>query len=293
MTFTRPQVAIVAPEGVPLRFGAAAASERIVAFGLDVAIQATVLLLLGLPILFVFGPGGMMLLWFLLRHGYFVWFETRRNGATPGKKRFHLRVVRADGGPLTTGILVARNLSREVECFLPMVMLLAPEQWFDDHAGLVRAFAAVWLLLLLFFPLFNVQRLRLGDLLAGTRVVVSPPSELLRDLADGRAGSEPAKAARFVFQEAQLSIYGEHELHVLEDLLRKARAPGGAAALAAVTAKITVRIGWQGGEIPPAEQLLFLREFYAAQRRHLEHAMLLGRRRQRKKAAVRPAPPPR
>lgn len=75
MTFTRPQVAIVAPEGVPLRFGAAAASERIVAFGLDVAIQATVLLLLGLPILFVFGPGGMMLLWFLLRHGYFVWFE--------------------------------------------------------------------------------------------------------------------------------------------------------------------------------------------------------------------------
>lgn len=293
MNYARPQVTIVAPEGVPLRFGAAAASERIVAFGLDVAIQATVMLLLGLPIAFVFGAGGVMLLWFLLRHGYFVWFETRRNGATPGKKRFHLRVVRADGGPLTTGILVARNLSREVECFLPMVMLLAPEQWFDDHTGLVRAFAAVWLLLLLFFPLFNVQRLRLGDLLAGTRVVVSPPSELLRDLADGRAGSEPAKAARFVFQEAQLSIYGEHELHVLEDLLRKARAPGGAAALAAVTAKITVRIGWQGGEIPPAEQLLFLREFYAAQRRHLEHAMLLGRRRQRKKTAVRSAPPPR
>lgn len=293
MTYVRPQVTIVAPEGVPLRFGAAAVSERIVAFGLDVAIQATVMVGLGLPIGFVFGAGGVMLLWFLVRHGYFVWFETRRNGATPGKKRFHLRVVRADGGPLTTGILVARNLSREVECFLPIVMMLGPEQWFADHVGLVRVVSAVWLLLLLFFPLFNVQRLRLGDLLAGTRVVVSPPAELLRDLADGRTSGQAEPAARFVFQEAQLSIYGEHELQVLEELLRKARAPGGAAALAAVTAKITARIGWQGSEIRPAEQLLFLREFYAAQRRHLEHAMLLGRRRQRKKAAVRPAPPPR
>ena len=69
-----------------------------------------------------------MLWFFLLRHGYFVFQETRGNGTTFGKRRFHLRVIRADGGPLTTEILLARNLTREVELFLPSILILSPNE---------------------------------------------------------------------------------------------------------------------------------------------------------------------
>lgn len=293
----RPQtVQILAPEGIVLRFGNAAASERLVAFATDLTILLAIALVLGIALGMVFGIGAVFLLVFLLRQGYFVWCETRGNGSTPGKRRFHLRVVRADGGPLTTGILLARNLTREVEFFLPLQVLTSPESLFPEHEGLVRLVAAAWVIGLLFFPFATKERLRLGDLLAGTRVVLSPPAPLLRDLADARVAAETPLPARFQFREAQLAIYGEKELQVLEDLLRKARAQGDAELLAAVTRKITDRIGFVG-EVPKAEQLEFLRSFYAAQRRHLEAALLLGRRRERKQerkpAAPPPPPPPR
>lgn len=292
---SRPQVTIVCPEGVPLRFGAAAASERVVAFVYDLTLLGLLLLVLGFLAWWTLGGGAVVLLVFLLRQGYFVWFEARANGTTPGKRRLRLRVVRADGGPLSTGILIARNLTREVEFFLPLSVLLAPDTLFPNHEGLLRVVAAVWVVGLMFVPLATPERLRIGDLLAGTRVVVVPEAQLLRDLADARGAGPAAQAApaeRFVFREAQLSIYGEHELQVLESLLRKARAVDGEAAVAAVAAKIAARIGWDGGEPGPREQLEFLQAFYAAQRRHLENRLLLGRRRERKAAKTPPAAPP-
>lgn len=284
---------ILAPEGIELHFGTAAASERLVAFGVDLLVMAATLLVLGIALGLVAGLGGVLLLGFLLRQGYFVWFETRWNGATPGKRRFNLRVVRADGGPLTTEILLARNLTREVEMFLPITVLIVPDLMFGDHAGLLRVIASIWVLLLLFFPLTNRHRLRIGDLLAGTRVVVAPAVPLLRDMADSRDAAAAPKAARFVFTDAQLSIYGEHELQVLEDVLRKARAPGGEETVAAVTKKIAARIGWTGDAPVVRDQAEFLRDFYTAQRHHLENRMLLGRRRATKqaKAARRPTKP--
>jgi uncharacterized RDD family membrane protein YckC len=291
-----PPVVILAPEGVPLRFGAAAASERLVAFTMDLAILLLLTLFVGVGLGLTFGRGAVLLAMFLLRQGYFVYCETRQNGSTPGKRRLHLRVVRADGGPLSTGILIARNLSREVEFFLPLSLLLQPDALFAEHQGFVRLLASAWVLGLLFFPLLTPERLRIGDLLAGTRVVVSPPAPLLTDLADARVAAEQPKAERFQFRAAQLGIYGEHELQVLEGLLRKVRAAGGDSAVAAVVDKIVARIGWEGEPIAAAEQLAFLRAFYAAQRRHLEDGLLLGRRRARKqpKAATQPkAPPPR
>ncbi|MFM1870978.1 MAG: hypothetical protein RL398_400 [Planctomycetota bacterium] len=292
---SRPIEEIVSPEGVPLRFGAAAASERIVAFAFDFGILVVASLLLSILFALVFGPGGAMLVPFVLRQGYFVWFETRWNGTTPGKRRFDLRVVRADGGPLSTEILLARNLTREVEFFLPLTVIYTPDALFAEHEGVVRLVASLWVLGLLFFPLGNPKRLRIGDLLAGTRVVHAPRAQLLRDMADQRVAAEAAKAGVFTFREAQLTVYGEHELQVLEEVLRKARLPGGAETVAAVAAKIARRIGWEG-PIPDREGLAFLRDFYAAQRRHLEHALLLGKRRERKASpakSFRSPPPPR
>jgi uncharacterized RDD family membrane protein YckC len=291
MNTRRPTVELLAPEGIALRFGAAAASERLVAFATDLMVLTLLATVLGVGLALLLGPGAVILLVFVLRQGYFVWCETRANGSTPGKRRFHLRVVRADGGPLTTGILLTRNLTREVEFFLPLQVLVSPDVLFPDHQGLLRILATGWVLGLLLFPFATEERLRLGDLLAGTRVVISPPAPLLRDMADARVAAEVPPPPRYHFREAQLAIYGEKELLVLEDVLRKARTPGGTELLAAVTRKITQRIGF-ADQVPAAERLEFLRSFYAAQRQHLENALLLGRRRARKQAAPHPLPPP-
>lgn len=280
-----PAQVVRSPEGFDLHFRTAAASERLVALAIDLAIVLLLFLVAAFVCLKTLAVAPFLLLFFFLRHGYFLWSELRGNGTTLGKRRFHLRVIRADGGPLTTEILLARNLTREVELFLPMVLLLAPDVVFAEHEGIVRVLASLWMLGLLFFPLANAQRLRIGDLLAGTRVVLSPPVSLARDLADRRpegSAKKDAPAAEFVFTAAQLAIYGEHELTVLEDVLRKAQT-GKDDTVTAVAAAIAKRIGWNDVRGIRQRERGFLRAFYAAQREHLEQRLLLGSRRLRKK----------
>ena len=274
---------VLAPEGIELRFGTATAAERLIALAVDLVLLLLLAFVLAIPLGIVAGVPGVVLLLFALRYGYFAWFETRWNGRTPGKRLFHLRVIRADGGPLSTEVVLARNLTREVELFVPMIVIMAPAMLFPQHSGLVRLLATAWVLLLLFFPLTNRHRLRLGDLLAGTRVVVSPPQPLLRDFADHRESASAVATPRTDFRSEELEVYGEHELHVLEEVLRKASLEGGKDLVDAVTRSIHKRLG--RGEVPsaPNEQRDFLQAFYRAQRAHLEQRRLLGRGRARKR----------
>ena len=46
---------------------------------------------------------------FVIRMFYFIYFELRSGGSTPGKKRLGLRIVSRDGGPLTAGAVCARS----------------------------------------------------------------------------------------------------------------------------------------------------------------------------------------
>lgn len=280
-----PEQVVRSPEGIDLHFRTAAASERLVALAIDLAIVLLLFLVGGFLFFLTLSATPFLLLFFFLRHGYFLWSEVRGNGTTLGKRRLHLRVIRADGGPLTTEVLLARNLTREIELFLPLVLLLNPDVMFAEHEGIVRVLASVWMLALLFFPLTNAQRLRIGDLLAGTRVVLSPPVALASDLADRRPDAKAKQdvpTAEFVFTEAQLVIYGEHELTVLEDLLRKAH-HGKDVAVDAVTAAIVKKIGFTDAAAIRGRERQFLQAFYAAQREHLEQRLLLGKRRLRKK----------
>jgi len=153
----------------------------------------------------------------------------------------------------------------------------------------------VWILMLLLFPLTNRLRLRVGDLLAGTLVVLAPKAVLLGDqsagtaveLASHRGASAAAGAASapapYEFTDKQLDVYGIYELQVLEDVLRKA-ADGqmhDLLALDTVAEKIKAKLAWDGGHgrVDPDR---FLREFYAALRARLEHRMLLGERKEDK-----------
>ena len=93
-----------------------------------------------------------------------------------------------------------------------------------------------------------------------------------------RPGTAPAVA--HVFSDAQLAIYGIYELQVLEGVLRTS--PGDPAhldVLRTVSEKVRAKIRYQGKVVDDER---FLREFYAAQRAHLEQKLLFGQRRQDK-----------
>ena len=161
-----------------------------------------------------------------------------------------------------------------------------PEHYHGGHSGIVASVSAIWVILLLLFPLTNKHRLRIGDLLAGTRVVVAPPRRLLPDMAEDTAGkkSQNRRVDEPSFTDRELSIYGIKELEVLEEVLRKAKEHGGKETTAAVMESIQKRIDWQ--DTRKWDPVTFLRAFYRVQRKHLEDKLLLGQRREHKVAAA-------
>src|SRR4051794_24385858 len=98
------------------------------------------------------GLSALAIIWligmFVLRNGYFIGFELRGRAATPGKRISGLRVIARDGGRLTADAVIARNLMREIEVFLPLSFLSAraAEGAVDRWLGLLGfAWTAVFL----------------------------------------------------------------------------------------------------------------------------------------------------
>jgi uncharacterized RDD family membrane protein YckC len=277
---------VVTPEGVPITFTVATAGDRAGAFLLDLLViglaLVALLLLAGMADRAAHLEGSwidafLFLAFFLLKVFYWPYFEMRRQGATPGKRRLGLRVVDAAGGPLTAEAVIVRNLTREIEVWMPLAFLVAPHSLWPGAPAWATLLSGAWLLVFALMPLFNRNRLRIGDMVAGTMVVLAPRAVLLEDL--GRSAGE-GKAPRLpdhVFTDEQLDVYGIYELQVLEDLLRKARerADGGRA-LRVVRDRIQRKIEW--GRVGKEEPESFLKDFYAALRARLESRLLLGKR---------------
>ncbi len=270
---------VVTPEGVPLRFAVALAGDRLGAFLLDLLAIGGIVLAIVVPLALLAARGllegdlvlaAAVLSIFLVRTFYFAFFELSWQGQTPGKRRLRIRAVDGRGGPLTAEAIIARNLTRELELFLPMVALFAPEALFPGAPAGARLAAVAWMLVLGFLPLFNQDRLRIGDLVAGTVVVRAPDALLLQDLTE----SAPLDAVAFT--DAQLDVYGIYELQVLEQVLRGKGQGGHADAVRTVAAKIREKIGWSG---PASDDEPFLDAFYAALRGRLERRLLFGKRR--------------
>ena len=267
----------VTPEGVDLQLQVGAYVERLLALLIDLAIIAGCLI--GLTLLALAAAmaakdksllNAVAVIWllgsFLLRLGYFVGFELSGAGATPGKRAMKLRVISRDGRRLTADAVFARNAMRELEVFLPGSFLLAGGEGVD--AALILL-GAIWTGVFILFPLFNRDRLRLGDLAAGAMVVKAPKLKLLKDIA----GDAPSPVGGLSFTEAQLDAYGIKELQVLEDVLRG----NDRRTLAAVAAQIRTKIGWEGPT--DVADRSFLSAYYAALRGRLETGLLFGRRR--------------
>jgi uncharacterized RDD family membrane protein YckC len=273
---------VVTPEGVPLRLEVAAAGDRVGALLLDVLLVALLsagllVPLVALAAVSVVGRdlvlAAAVLAVFLVRTFYFTGFELAWQGQTPGKRRLGIRAVDARGGPLAAEAIIARNLTRELELFLPVIALFAPQVLFPGAPGWLAVLPLGWMLLFGFLPLFNRDRLRVGDLVAGTVVIRAPSAVLLEDL------SARAPAAAYAFTEAQLDVYGVYELQVLEGVLRGEGTAGHAEAVATVAAKIRQKLEVEG---PPGDDLAFLQAFYAALRGRLERRLLFGKRRRSK-----------
>jgi uncharacterized RDD family membrane protein YckC len=263
---------ILTPEGIELPVDLAEPGERLVAFTIDLFIWlcATLTLYMGIGALLLSGYGGqiaitlILFIAFIVRNLYFIYFEILWRGATPGKRICGLRVIDRRGGPTESGAIVARNLTREVEVFLPVGLMLSA----GGGGTLEKLSIMAWLALFAALPLFNRDRLRSGDLIAGTMVVAIPKALLL-----GELGNAPAA---YTFSPRQLGIYGAFELQVLEELLRRPPTPDTDGLLANVCARIVNRIGWSD-RIQPGDVRPFLNAFYAAERAQLERNRLFGK----------------
>ena len=177
-------VDVETPELVVLTYSIAGIGSRVVAALVDLVIcfatmaaLAIATVVLELPMRIgagLFGRGGSWLIAFLVLAqfavlwGYYVLFEGLRDGQTPGKRIFRLRVVREGGYSVTFGASALRNLVR--------VLDLQPGFFYLVGLGSMLA---------------TKRSRRLGDLVAGTIVVREEVRELPRATpARVRAGAE-------------------------------------------------------------------------------------------------------
>jgi uncharacterized RDD family membrane protein YckC len=266
---------LVTPEGIDLGVTLADMGQRAGAFLIDALLLLAAMI--GLTILAAYSggdAGGMAerlpaIIWllgfFVLRNGYFIIMEMRPRAATFGKRWTGIRVVARDGGRLTGDAIIARNLMREIEVFLPLVMIVSTLASGDIDAAMAWL-GVIWTGVFLIFPWLNKDRLRVGDLLAGTWVIRTKKAMLLDDLA-----ATPLVSA-VTFSHAQLDAYGTYELDTLDRVIRT----GDPATRLTVAQSIIDKIGWphEVRDIDP-----FLNAYYTQLRVRLERGLMMGKRR--------------
>jgi uncharacterized RDD family membrane protein YckC len=159
------QLTIDTPEQVALRFPVAGVGSRFLAVLIDTLLQIAVYIAIILILVLIASSAPktaagqlsrnaekwliaiLIFIHFILYWGYFTLFEAFKNGQTPGKMVFKLRVIQDSGRQITFFEAMTRNLIRVID-LLPGFYL----------AGVVAM-------------LCNRRHKRLGDLAAGTLVV--------------------------------------------------------------------------------------------------------------------------
>ncbi|MEL8056886.1 MAG: RDD family protein [Pseudomonadota bacterium] len=273
---------LITPEGAALNLRIASAGERAGALFIDLSIMLVCALIALFGIGWIassFGYEGwriagavFLLIIFGLRVFYFMGFELGQRAATPGKRALGLRVAARDGSRLTANSVIVRNFMRELEVFLPIISLIVFTNSDQNESGWINLLILIWAMIFMLFPVFNREKLRAGDLIAGTMVIHAPKVQLLKDIT-AKASNRDSNDA--LFTPAQLDVYGIHELHVLEDVLRQSTSD----VRKTVAERIQKKIAWDG---PLLSELEFLERFYAALRKHLEQRMLFGERKEDK-----------
>ncbi len=287
---------VITPEGVALPFVLAARGARAAALLLDLAMIGAAMIATTLTLIWIAGGLGikmadieadvpkaralqaLAIVWiiamFLFRNAWFLFFELGPRGATPGKRITGIRVAARGTERLTTEAVIARNIVRDIELFMPIVFIGGAFAAGSD-TDLAGWAGAVWFAIFVLFPFFNRDALRCGDVIAGTWVVETPR----RKLGEALSVSAPAAAAdqAYTFTEQELAVYGEFELQTLERVLREGKGP----ALDDVAEAISRKIG---RPYPYRAERVFLESYYLQLRARLEQGLRLGRRKADKHA---------
>ncbi len=107
---------------------------------------------------------------FAILWGYFIWFETRWNGQTPGKRQVGLRVIRDGGYPINIFAAITRNLVRVMDG-MPIVAVALIGIGLAEHSLGTAATGGLCILLPVLCLLLSGRYQRIGDFVAGTMVV--------------------------------------------------------------------------------------------------------------------------
>lgn len=197
------------PEGIALQLRSAGAMPRACAWALDTMMRAGALWLAG-TLLAVLGAGGIgiyLVVLFATLWLYPVLFEVLRDGQTPGKRVMRLRVVNANGTPVTWLASIVRNLVRTVD-MLPFCYAFGLLACLVDRHGR-----------------------RIGDVVAGTLVVhaeapstaaTAPEVPVVQPLVS-LPPAERAAIVEFSERSAQLTPERQQELAALLPMLTQAR----------------------------------------------------------------------
>jgi uncharacterized RDD family membrane protein YckC len=145
------ELTITTPEHVPIRLEPAGAGSRFLAIFIDAFLIMAIATMVG-SIASPFLPRGvvtaiLVTVNFFLTWAWHIWFETRKQGRTPGKRALKIRVIDARGLPVSLHQSLVRNITRVLD-FVPV-------------------FYGVAAIAVMASPL----RRRLGDILADTLVV--------------------------------------------------------------------------------------------------------------------------
>jgi uncharacterized RDD family membrane protein YckC len=216
------------PEGIAISMRAAGFPVRCMAFLIDALIRYMIVS----GVAATLGPGGrvgtgvLLIVVFLILWLYPIIFELTPAAATPGKRTMGIRVMMANGLPLTPAGCLIRNLMRAV-----------------DMLPLLYGFAIVSVLI-------RRDARRLGDLAAGTIVVYRDRASPTGDFGPGEPLPPPMPLT--IRQQTAIAAFGWRVNRLTPEraeeiaVLAAAAVPG--AGDSAVTTRLVGIARWQHGQ---------------------------------------------
>lgn len=166
------RIELVTPENIAFQYRVAGPFRRLPAYLIDLLIRFVVLVAVLFSFSLSFGALGLgdtgfgmwLIVYFVIDWFYGGLFEAYWNGQTPGKRLMRIRVVSDEGQPINAWQAMLRNFLRSADALPPITMYL----------GRVPISLPTYLLGLVTATMNNRYQ-RLGDLAAGTMVVIEEP----------------------------------------------------------------------------------------------------------------------